>query len=80
MWWIEMYYQTFCLKNISVYYLQEIISTSKFLLWKELKYFFALINNYNYNYRNNKYTKYILYILKKQKVQSIDEKEKNSIY
>lgn len=75
-----MYYQTFCLKNISVYYLQEIISTSKFLLWKELKYFFALINNYNYNYRNNKYTKYILYILKKQKVQSIDEKEKNSIY
>lgn len=75
-----MYYQTFCFKNISVYYLQEIISTSKFLLWKELKYFFALISNYNYNYRNNKYTKYILYILKKQKVQSIDEKEKNSIY
>lgn len=34
----------FCFKNISVYYLQEIISTSKFLLWKELKYFFALIS------------------------------------
>lgn len=42
-----MYCQIVWYKNVSVYYLQEIISTSKIPLRKELKYFFALISTTN---------------------------------